>query len=658
MSERPKLAALVSALDSLKWSEVMRMAIHLSECVTVALMADIQESHPNEPKLWIMYAMDEWLQKDAEASWIKVICALRKTKMNTLATEIEKKSCATTTPHPLESTPTSQCGPRNVPSLDHVGQAACNPVGSKSELSSSEIKEITEETARLRTMFTSLLIHTKICFMEKEEESKKFLRTFQVTLTSLPLFKQHEDKNFLKEEKIRIKKAKDVDEIFDILEPYWNYVDYDLLEHIIKELGTSNLQEEMKEYITELEQFEKKTTVHDFSLATQGKVVIPAHYRELAVKLDKDSKECTLHDVRQFKNSVVNQSSLENYALLLERVSCSSVKIIFALPPEAHANLSETFKDEQFWRKHEILLQVFSESVSVRYGHQFIETHPRPTPWLVRKQPMLTPSKEHCSDYSDKCYVAYKRFVTSFANELTSIEGEQIAYIRSESTDYNADSPNAVLHLLIKLERLGSFSFENPKGLIKIAQDVRREDLVKKVEEFIKAQIPQSLKHATPSKDKPIPKQRKPIPKQRKPIPKQRKPIPEQHKPIPEQHKPIPEQHKPIPKQRKPKLPPTYEQAVEKESTFHESGIPLNVESHANAQPHKLSSKLIIHVFPVIGNETLVVCKLLCIHTGLSSTHHTKAKKLPKQRRPQPLPRYKQPRMQAQDYDHRRKHTL
>ena len=518
MSERPKLAALVSALDSLKWSEVMRMAIHLSEYVTVALLADVQESHPYEPKLWIMYAMDEWLQKDAEASWIKVICALRKTKMNTLASEIEKKSCATTTPHPSKQTPTSQCGPRNVPSLDHVGQEACNPVGSKSELSSSEKKEITEETARLRTMFTSLLIHTKICFMEKEEESKKFLRTFQVMLTSLPLFKQHEDKNFLKKEKIHIKKAKDVDEIFDILEPYWNYVDYDLLEYIIKELGTSDLQEEMKEYITELEQFEKKTTVHNFSLATQGKEVIPAHYRELAVKLDKDSKECTLHDVRQFKNSVVNQSSLENYALLIERVSCSSVKIIFAFPPEAHASLSEVFKDEQFWRKHEILLQVFSESVSVGYGYQFIETHPCPTPWLGRKQPILAlmPSKEYCSDYKSLSYVG---FVASYAN---SIEAVQIAYT----------SPS-----------------ENPSGVLEIVQDVGYEDLVEGVHG---AEMPQSLKHAAPNKDKPIPKQHKPVSKQPTPVPKQRKPVPKQPTPVPKQRKPVPKQPTPVPKQRKP----------------------------------------------------------------------------------------------------------
>ena len=138
------------------------------------------------------------------------------------------------------------------------------------------------------------------------------VRDLKVTLTSLP----HEKKE-------EIKKANNVDEIFDILEPYCNYVDYDLLEYIIKAFGTSDLQEVMKEYIAELERYEM-TTVHDLSLATQGKAVVPAHYKQLAVKRDKDPKECTLHDVCQFKRF---ESTLESYTLLFQGVICSSVEI-------------------------------------------------------------------------------------------------------------------------------------------------------------------------------------------------------------------------------------------------------------------------------------------------------------------------------------------
>ena len=367
------------------------MAFHL-DCMELAVLDKIEEDHPNDSKQRVMYAMKEWLQRDTEASWKKVVSALRKIQKNALATEIEGKYCAAiTTPHPSEPMPPSQSGsqenqgfahdqsqvtssvstataPSGESSLDHSAtpskdQTTCSPVGD-SKLSSAEIQGIKNKAAKLKKKFTSVVIHTKICFTEQEEESKKFLKKLKITLTSLPLFTQYEDKGFLKEEENRIDEAKNVVEIFRILNPYWNYVDYEFLEHIVEEFGTSELKEEMKKYITELDQFEKETTVQDFSLATQGKVVVPAHYRELAVKLEKDPKECTLHDVRQFKKSLLNESSLKEYAVLLEGVGCSSIEIFLAFPPEAYAKLSEVINADQFRRERKVASVVFSEGVA------------------------------------------------------------------------------------------------------------------------------------------------------------------------------------------------------------------------------------------------------------------------------------------------------
>ena len=382
MSKRcPELRNLASELKVLRQSEVKHMAMYLTK-MSITVLDQIQENHSTEPGLFVTYAMEEWLNRDVEASWAKVVSALREIEKNTLAAKLEEKYCAPISEPP----PASQSGPQvlvsqlapfvateEVPvqsstesSLDHSAtpshdQTTCGPVGD-SKLSTAEIQGIKNKAAKLKKKFTSVLIHTKICFTDKEEKSKKFLRDFIITLTSLSLFKQHEDKEFLKEEENRIKTAKDVDEIFEILKPYWNYVDYDFLEHIIKEFGTEELQEEMKEYIAELEEFEKKTTVQDFSLATEKEVVIPAHYRKLAVKLDKDPKMFTLHDVRQFKKSVENESSLKEYSLLFRGVSCSSVEIFLAFPPEAYAKLSEVINASQFRREHRVVSLVFSVS--------------------------------------------------------------------------------------------------------------------------------------------------------------------------------------------------------------------------------------------------------------------------------------------------------
>ena len=85
MSESIEHRALVSELQSLSWSDVKCMAIHLDR-MDLAVLDKIEEDHPNDSKQRVMYAMKEWLQRDTEASWKKVVCALRKINKNALAT--------------------------------------------------------------------------------------------------------------------------------------------------------------------------------------------------------------------------------------------------------------------------------------------------------------------------------------------------------------------------------------------------------------------------------------------------------------------------------------------------------------------------------------------------------------------------------------------
>ena len=90
--------------------------------------------------------------------------------------------------------------------------------------------------------------------------------------------------------------AKYVDEIFDILEPYWHFKEYSLLEKIIEEVGTSELQKEMKEYIL-------KSAI----------LQIPAYFEST-----QDLAQCSLYDVRQLKN---DQDNFAGYCTLLERMN-------------------------------------------------------------------------------------------------------------------------------------------------------------------------------------------------------------------------------------------------------------------------------------------------------------------------------------------------
>ena len=94
---------------------------------------------------------------------------------------------------------------------------------------------------------------------------------------------------------------------------------------------------------------------------------------------------------------------------------------------------------------------------------------------------------------SEPPIIAYRRLVVSLTRELTPQNVEEIAFVRlsgkEDSTKYSVGKQGAsALCLMITLERLGEFSFQNPCKLIEILKDVKRTDLVKNVEQYIQKQ--------------------------------------------------------------------------------------------------------------------------------------------------------------------------
>ena len=93
---------------------------------------------------------------------------------------------------------------------------------------------------------------------------------------------------------------------------------------------------------------------------------------------------------------------------------------------------------------------------------------------------------------SDTQAIAYRRLVASLARELSAEEVEQIAYIRltgkEDISKYTASNHATAtgLSLLATLERWRVFSQKNTEGLVGIAKDVNRHDLVEKVADYRK----------------------------------------------------------------------------------------------------------------------------------------------------------------------------
>ena len=105
--DRPQLSSLVTALNELSWSDVKQMAIHLDK-LNFAQLTNIEE-RPIEER--VMYTMKAWLDRDREASWDKVVSALRTIGKDVLARKIdEKQSITVSSPETTEQeTSDSDC---------------------------------------------------------------------------------------------------------------------------------------------------------------------------------------------------------------------------------------------------------------------------------------------------------------------------------------------------------------------------------------------------------------------------------------------------------------------------------------------------------------------------------------------------------------------
>ena len=91
---RPELSQLSVELSSLTWGEVISMAVQLG--VEFSTLQQIKEDN-SEQNVRLLAAMNDWLSNDHEASWRKVVDALKTIDKNVLADGLATKYCARST---------------------------------------------------------------------------------------------------------------------------------------------------------------------------------------------------------------------------------------------------------------------------------------------------------------------------------------------------------------------------------------------------------------------------------------------------------------------------------------------------------------------------------------------------------------------------------
>lgn len=86
---------------------------------------------------------------------------------------------------------------------------------------------------------------------------------------------------------------------------------------------------------------------------------------------------------------------------------------------------------------------------------------------------------------SQSHYLAFRRFIYSLSKQLSEDEAQAIVYIHFFDQKDSLKSAS-ILDILCKLESSGIATSSNPERLLELVKDLKRNDLVNEVKEFLK----------------------------------------------------------------------------------------------------------------------------------------------------------------------------
>ena len=274
--------------------------------------------------------------------------------------------------------------PPPVPPPAAPAQGQLEPRGTAAALPSlGRIKEVADEALQLEDQFRDVVTNAQVEF-SKKSKAPGFLDEFRITLTKLPISQRFKHLHFLRKQRHRIMQAGSVDEIFEILDDFWDYTDYVLLQHLVERFGDEPLKKQMREYVATLEQFEKKTTIQESNTATSSsrypergivsfdfQLKFRDDYSTVKLQLSRDPAVYTHYEARQVEESLAKRSCIEPFTVHLQ-VYPGSVTITLMCPRVALELILEAL-EKDFLETHHIVSATIDEKPLEEYSQEYVK---------------------------------------------------------------------------------------------------------------------------------------------------------------------------------------------------------------------------------------------------------------------------------------------
>ena len=235
-------------------------------------------------------------------------------------------------------------------------------------IGSTSIVEIRERIARFEERFKDLKRQTR-----EGLERQGPLASVQVVVERLTDLRADDkpDHNVFLQDSLHIMfRAENHFELYGILNSYWDYLAYHLLDHLIREFSIRKVKGEMEEYKIDLHRFRRATPLKLFCQAQRRRRRRPpAEFREMVAEFEWPDT-VSLEVVEDFRQEYESHYSLRECAMMLVSMSIGSFVITWIVPESIVESLKTKLPEKLFKRHSVTKLQIAGDLVYPTTQHQ------------------------------------------------------------------------------------------------------------------------------------------------------------------------------------------------------------------------------------------------------------------------------------------------
>ncbi len=230
--------------------------------------------------------------------------------------------------------------------------------------SHGRIEKVKTEADLLQRQFKHLVDKaTSAVDIQKQSGGKAFHEWFVRTLLSVDCSKVPLHHKFFVEHNIQ--EAKSIEYIFRALssEKGWNFINSDLLEHIIVEMlaDDANLQQELKTFLATKHTFCQQTTVCEFEAAKRRllgvlpAVDIPPDFSVIVFHVVKEWADYTIAEALAIWQDIADESQIRIlYPILVEASPSNSLYLVWAVATGVVSRVAKTLTNRHIHKRNAI----------------------------------------------------------------------------------------------------------------------------------------------------------------------------------------------------------------------------------------------------------------------------------------------------------------